>query len=389
MAPIRTPSLLDAVSNLVGEDGSPVTSCRCVGQGMMHGHCGFHLHYGSEEATPWCRTKYGCGFPSPMGSWYHCNFGALERRRAEDGQFYSAKEFRDYHRGKGKAHYEASEPFVERRVGEDGQVYPVKEFRAFYVDAHGEEGWTELWQAAGQEMRQVANGNLRTFEEFRQTHGTRQALVNWLAAAVPRNSTTSSGLLSRLWASVPRPGRIDAKPEMRGERGELVSACTCKGSVTKHGACGFHFNLASAENQPWCRTKHACGFSSISGSWYYCDVAGVERRRADDGHLYHAKDFRDHYSGYQRDRGEGKRMYDASKRHVERRQVGSGGSYTVAEFRSFYIDALGEEGWVKLWATAGPERRSASDGGLYTFEQFNRMPGASAGRRLWDAACQN
>jgi hypothetical protein len=125
----------------------------------------------------------------------------------------------------------------------------------------------------------------------------------------------------------------------------------------------------------------------LKGSWYYCDVNGVETRRADDGYFYHAKAFRDHYGGNQRrDRGEGKRKYEASKCQVEKRQANNGDFYTAVEFRSFYIDALGEEGWVKLWSAAGPERRSAPDGGFYTFEQFYKHSGASEGRRLWDAA---
>merc|ERR1712232_339235 len=233
-----------------------------------------------------------------------------------------------------------------------------------------------------------SRGHLRNFEDFSRTYGTRQALVDWQAAEVPTN-TVGTGWLRRLWASAPKLGRIDAKPEIHGERAKPVSTCTCKGSKTTHGTCGFHFNVASSENQPWCRTKYGCGFPSVSGSWYYCDVKGVERRRAEDGRFYHAKDFRDHYSGYGMDRAEGKRKYEASKCQVERRQSSDGHYYTAAEFRAFYIDALGEEGWVKLWSEAGPERRQAADGGLYTFEQFSRQHGANEGWRLWEALVQN
>jgi hypothetical protein len=322
-----------------------------------------------------------------MGSWHYCNVRGVERRRAEDGFLYNAKEFRDHYRSNGKAYYDASMPLVERRVAEDGHLYAAKEFRAFHVDAHGEQGWTELWQAAGPEVRRTSGGQLRTFEDFRQFNDTRQALFDWQAAEVPASAAASVGWLRRLWAITPRPGHIDAMPEIVGERGQRVSACTCKGTTTTHGSCGFHFNWASSESEPWCRTKHGCGVHSVQGSWYYCDVKGVERRHADDGYFYHAKDFRDHYRGYQRrDRGEGKRMYDASKCQVERRQASNGDSYTAAEFRSFHIDALGEEGWVKLWSAAGPERRSAAGGGLYTFDQFCKHSGAAEGRRLWDAA---
>jgi len=386
IAPAKTPYLGTYIRDLVGESGALVSSCRCIGEGMMHGHCGFHFHFGSEEAQPWCRTKYGCGLASPMGSWQHCNVRGVERRRGVDGYLYNAKEFRNHYWGKGKTHFEASKPLVERGVAEDGHLYTAEEFRAFYVDAYGEEGWAELWQGAGPEVRRAADGHLWTFEDFRRTHGTQQALVSWEAAEVPTIITVSGSWLRRLWAITPRPGRIDAKPEIHGERGQPVSSCTCKGTTTTHGTCGFHLNSASSENEPWCRTKHGCGFHSVKGSWYYCDVQGVERRRADDGYFYHAKDFRDQYSGFQRDRGEGKRKYEASKSRVERRQERNGVSYTAAEFRSFYIDALGEEGWLKLWATAGPERRSAPDGGLYTFEQFSRHHGANEGWRLWDAA---
>merc|ERR1719456_568247 len=193
----------------------------------------------------------GCGFSSPMGSWYHCSVRGVERRRAEDGWLYNSKEFRDHYRGKGKERYEASKPFVERRVGEDGRYYTSAEFRAFYVDAYGEEGWTDFWEAAGPEVRQDVDGYLRTFDDFSRSYGPRQALVNWQAAKLPTNITVGKGWLRRLWASAPKLGRIDAKPEIHGEWGEPVSTCACQGSKTKHGTCGFHFNMASAENQPW------------------------------------------------------------------------------------------------------------------------------------------
>merc|ERR1712232_167970 len=250
------------------------------------------------------------------------------------------------------------------------------------------EGWTYLWAKAGPEVRRDADGHLRRFEDFSRTYGTQQGRVKWQAAEQVANTGTNKGWVRRLWS---RRMSRNSKAEFHGERGEPVSACLCKSSNTKHGTCGFHFNLASAENQPWCRTKYGCGFPSPSGSWYYCDVRGVERRCDDDGYFYNAKEFRDHYN-YNRnglDRAEGKRKYEANKRHVERRQCSDGNYYTAGEFRAFYIDELGEEGWVQHWAAAGPERRHAADGSLYTFEQFKKHYGAKNGLQLWDAGGQN
>merc|ERR1712039_684925 len=107
-----------------------------------------------------------------------------------------------------------------------------KEFRAFYVDEHGEKGWTELWRAAGPELRPFTDGRLRTFEDFRHSYGVAQALIQWDAAKSTTNVTSSLGWWRMLWNSIPKPERAGAKPEFHGERGQVVSACACKGART-------------------------------------------------------------------------------------------------------------------------------------------------------------
>merc|ERR1712110_1145879 len=81
----------------------------------------------------------------------------------------------------------------------------------------------------------------------------------------------------------------------RGEHGKEVYGCQCKGMEHTHGHCGFHKHIFSNEDKPWCRTKHGCGQSGFRGSWMYCNALGLERRRADDGQLYHVRDFTNYF----------------------------------------------------------------------------------------------
>merc|ERR1712232_1470306 len=84
-----------------GESGQAVLGCRCKGTRSTHGHCGFHLHFGSHEEKPWCRTMHGCGQSSWRGSWMYCDERGVEKRRADDAKLYNAREF-EKHFGKGK-----------------------------------------------------------------------------------------------------------------------------------------------------------------------------------------------------------------------------------------------------------------------------------------------
>merc|ERR1719480_278512 len=109
--------------------------------------------------------------------------------------------------------------------------------------------------------------------------------------------------------------------------------------------------MASNEEKPWCRTQYGCGSSGFRGSWMYCDEAGVEKRRANDGILYNVKGFRDFY------KNEGKEKWEAAKDYVERRMAKNDKPYTANEFRAYYIDSFGEVGWIKEWEAATPETR--------------------------------
>ena len=57
-------------------------------------------------------------------------------------------------------------------------------------------------------------------------------------------------------------------------------------------------------------------------------------------------------------------------KYTETRIARNGKAYTAAEFRDYYIDYLGEEGWVKEWSTSKEETRKANDGTFYTFDDF-------------------
>ncbi|CAE8658804.1 unnamed protein product, partial [Polarella glacialis] len=139
----------------------------------------------------------------------------------------------------------------------------------------------------------------------------------------------------------------------------------------KHGYCGYHFHLGSAEDKPWCRTKYGCGQSSIKGSWVHCDERSVERRRADDGKLYSAFEFKKYG---------GKDKWMSASKFKERRLARNGKAYSSSEFRDYYIDSLGEDGWTSDWTSAQPETRKANDEKWYTFDQFQEH----YGKKAWD-----
>ncbi|CAL1164758.1 unnamed protein product [Cladocopium goreaui] len=165
-----------------------------------------------------------------------------------------------------------------------------------------------------------------------------------------------------------------------GEFGQEVLGCRCAGSKTTHGSCGYHFHFMSSEEKPWCRTKFGCGHYSIKGPWVYCDEQGVERRRAEDGKLYNALQFKKFYDK------EGRDKWTNAAKYTETRIARNGKAYTAAEFRDYYIDYLGEEGWVKEWSSSKEESRKANDGSFYTFDEFMKHYGKDKAWHMWDTA---
>merc|ERR1740139_1282336 len=168
-----------------------------------------------------------------------------------------------------------------------------------------------------------------------------------------------------------------AGQSMKGEWGQQVLGCKCKGRKGSHGYCGFHFHWGSQEDKPWCRTQHSCGSSGLQGSWMTCDDKGVEHRRADDGKLYTAKGFKEFYNK------EGKDKWTGAKDLIEKRIAKNNRAYTVFEFRDYYIDAVGEQGWVLEWTMAKPEQRKANDGQWYTWDQFIEHYGKDKTWSMW------
>eukprot|EP00931_Biecheleriopsis_adriatica_P108308 TRINITY_DN82622_c0_g1_i1.p1 TRINITY_DN82622_c0_g1~~TRINITY_DN82622_c0_g1_i1.p1 ORF type:complete len:221 (+),score=52.41 TRINITY_DN82622_c0_g1_i1:30-665(+) len=176
-----------------------------------------------------------------------------------------------------------------------------------------------------------------------------------------------------------------------GEHGQEVLACQCMGKSLKPGYseetgyCDFHFLHSNAkDDRPWCSTKHGCGFvqeKTEQTSWEYCDKRGVERRRARDGKLYDASEFRKFYGKED--------AWVAAAKYVETRLARNGRAYSAHEFRDYYIDALGEQGWLTEWAAAKEERRQADDGKFYTFEEFVEFFGLSESWRKWELAKSN
>merc|ERR1712216_1096040 len=171
------------------------------------------------------------------------------------------------------------------------------------------------------------------------------------------------------------------------------------GTTTSHGHCGYHLNMLSNEDMPWCRTMHKCGYYSIRGSWDYCDSRGVERHWDRSGNRYYdAKEFSKFYGS------QGGQKWSETKSTIERRQAHNGQSYGVHEFRDYYIDGEGERGWVEKWVKAEDtgtssqssweqrsssqsswEKRKANDGSWYTWQEFEQYYGSRATER-WNAA---
>ncbi|CAK9102723.1 Uncharacterized protein SCF082_LOCUS48014 [Durusdinium trenchii] len=135
---------------------------------------------------------------------------------------------------------------------------------------------------------------------------------------------------------------VHAQEKLVGEFGQEVLGCRCAGGKTTHGNCGYHFHFMSNEEKPWCRTKFGCGHYSIKGPWVYCDEQSVERRRADDGKLYNALQFKKFFDK------EGKDKWTNAAKYIETRVARNGKAYTAGEFRDYYIDYLGEALAIEL-----------------------------------------
>lgn len=185
-------------------------------------------------------------------------------------------------------------------------------------------------------------------------------------------------MLAPLLALLPLLARAEEK--YVGEDGQAVSGCQCKGKKATHGYCGYHLNILSDSELPWCRTKHGCGHQSLRGSWTYCSPQSVEKRLANDGKFYNVREFRDFF------KAEGKQRWADAKPYVERRMAKNRIAYTVHEFRGYYLDSHGEEGWVDKWMNADPEQRLANDGKRYSWSEFVKFYDLKEAFVKWDVA---
>lgn len=169
--------------------------------------------------------------------------------------------------------------------------------------------------------------------------------------------------------------------EQRGEFGQDVLECSCRGDAWLQGQCNFHLNVAfGGTDRPWCRTKYGCGTWSLLGSWSYCDPAGVERRRAAHGTLQTRQEFQVQYGT------DGTRAWVAAGCYPEKRAARDGVARSIHEFRAYYIDSLGERGWLMEWQQFKPEQRTARDGKQYSWDEFVQHYGLDAAWKKWDDA---
>jgi hypothetical protein len=110
-----------------------------------------------------------------------------------------------------------------------------------------------------------------------------------------------------------------------------------------------------------------------------CDVRAVERRRANDGNLYNAKEFQSFF-------GKEPQKWEAAKPFVEMKLAKNGMPYTVDQFRAYYIDSYGEQGWLEKWSEAEPERRRADNGREYAWDAFLAYYGNDKAWHKWESA---
>jgi len=342
-------------------DGQTVDDCRCKGAGHLHGLCGYHLSSGSNEDRPWCRTSNNCGWNSIKGTWSYCDVRGVERRYADDGQLYTAKDFQTYYGTGGAEKWKSARLYAERRVAENKWAYTAADMRAHYVDSWGEQGWLHYWEKAAPEQRKAADGDwydFRQFIKFDATDGWRQ----WADASGTSGAVVTWEEGSKLTVPLAPDG------------------CQCAGKSVNKGQCGYHLDLASSNDRPWCRTISSCGEQSLLGSWSYCAFEAVERRRIMtpqlQGSLHTTRDLWTMISSGS------KRLWDGAQPFAERRMAG-GQAYDVHEFRAYYVAALGEKGWLEKWLSANSEQRQAQDGKWYTWEQFVEHYGYQKAAQMW------
>lgn len=172
------------------------------------------------------------------------------------------------------------------------------------------------------------------------------------------------------------------KPIFQGQNGLPAAGCRCKGGG-KDGDCGFHLG-AGKEDEPWCRTEHKCGYqgSMFTGSWNYCSKSAVERRRADDGKFYNSYEFSKYY------RDESKEQWKKAAPFSEKRYDKDNELYAIKDFRSYYIDTEGENGWVRKWEELAeyPEKKvDPASGKMLTFDEMWSRYGKAEVWKKWNS----
>merc|ERR1711920_257757 len=88
-------------------------------------------------------------------------------------------------------------------------------------------------------------------------------------------------------------------------------------------------------------------------------------------------------------KADGKQKWADAKPYTERRMAKNQKSYNVHQFRDFYIDSYGEEGWVEKWRKADWEQRQASDGKWYSWRKFVKLYGLSDAFVKWYSAWES
>jgi hypothetical protein len=85
----------------------------------------------------------------------------------------------------------------------------------------------------------------------------------------------------------------------------------------------------------------------------------------------------------------GRDRWQQTAKDVERRRAANGKMYTAKEFRDYYINAEGERGWVERWVAADTEKRwterKRSSGSRHSWQWFEQSCGPDA-HRYWREA---
>lgn len=140
---------------------------------------------------PWCMTSLSCGFNSTYGNWRWCDARGVERRRANDGQFYNEREFGVYYGVRiGSLKWRQAALFKEIRITKENYVYTASAFRRHFKScSSGQDAWVEEWIVAQPEQRKGDDDHWHPWSWYVERYGLAEAWKQWYLRNEQRRHT--------------------------------------------------------------------------------------------------------------------------------------------------------------------------------------------------------